>query len=139
MKSLIQLRMKKHELTMRTMVMEIHQGKLNITQAAAKFEVTRKTVQHWVEIVEEEAETDSQAKAEAPLSPTVRKKVSALNPVLEDTDEVKELKDRIRSLQTELETANFKALYCTTLLRVAEDELGIDIEKKSVTKPFGSC
>jgi hypothetical protein len=103
MKSLIQLRMKKHELTMRTMVMEIHQG---ITQAAAKFEVTRKRVQHWVEIVEEEAETDSQAKAEAPLSPTVRKKASALNPVLEDTDEVKELKDRVRSLQSELETAN---------------------------------
>ncbi len=53
MKSLIQLLMKKYEIKMRQMVMEIHKGKLNITQAAAMFEVTRKTVQHWVEIVED--------------------------------------------------------------------------------------
>lgn len=43
---------------MRQMVAELDQGKLNIAQAATKFEVTRQTVQHWVGIVEGEIETN---------------------------------------------------------------------------------
>lgn len=51
-------------------------------------------------------------------------------PTPEDSEEVKTLRDKVRALERELETANFKALYYATLMRVAEDELGIDIEKK---------
>lgn len=54
---------------MRQMVAEIHQGKLNIAQAAAKFETTRKTVQHWMEIVEEESERRSDRSQRTSLGP----------------------------------------------------------------------
>lgn len=137
MASLYQLRMQKHELSMRQMVAEIHQGKLNIAQATAKFETTRKTVQHWLEIVEEEAEANGLPPAQPPTPPPIRKRPP--RPVPEDSKEVKGLKAKVYALQKELETANFKALYYATLMRVAEEELGIDIEKKSVTKPSGSC
>lgn len=121
---------------MRQMVAEIHQGKLNIAQAAAKFEVTRKAVQHWVNIVEEEAEANGLSPAQPP-SPRVVKKQTAPNP--DDSEQVRSLKAKIHALEKEVETANFKALYYTTLVRVAEEELGIDIEKKSATKPSASC
>ena len=125
--------MEKHELTMRQMVTEIHQGKLNIDQAAAKFEVNRKTVQRWLDLVEEEAEADH------PTQPATCRpeagKTRTRRTMAEDSEEVKALKSKIRSLESELEAATFKALYYSTLIRVAEDELGLDIEKKSVTKP----
>lgn len=124
---------------MRQMVMEIHQGKLNIDQAAAKFEVNRKTVQRWIEVVEEEAETSSQTKADAPLGLPSQKRTRSSHQLQEDGDEVRELKNKVRLLEGELEVAQFTTLYYTTLLRVAEDELGIDIEKKSATKPSESC
>ena len=43
------------------------------------------------------------------------------------------------SLEQELEASNFKALYYSTLVRIAEQELGIDIEKKSATRQSGPC
>ena len=42
------------------------------------------------------------------------------------------------SLEQELEAAKFKAIYYSTLVRAAEQELGIDIEKKSATKQSDS-
>jgi len=76
MKSLVQLRMMQHEKVMRQMVAEIHRGKLNIDQAAVKFEITRKTVQHWVDIVEQESEERRQADDPAIIRPaTLKKKV----------------------------------------------------------------
>lgn len=44
--------------------------------------------------------------------------------------DVIELETKIRSLEQELEEAQFKAIYYSTLVRVAEQELGMDIEKK---------
>jgi hypothetical protein len=46
---------------------------------------------------------------------------------------VKELTGQIQALKTELEAAQFKALYYATLVQVAEQEMGIDLEKKSAT------
>jgi transposase len=131
MKSLMELCMEKHELTMRQMVTEIHQGKLNIDQAAAKFEVNRKTVQRWLDLVEEEAEADHPTQP-ATFPPGAGKKRKR-RAVAEDSEEAKALKSKIRSLESQLEAATFQALYYSTLIRVAEDELGLDIEKKSVT------
>lgn len=81
---------------MRHMVTEIHQGKLNIDQAAAKFEVNRKTVQRWIEVVEEEAETSSQTKADAPLRLPSQKRTQSSHQLQEDSDEVRELKSKFR-------------------------------------------
>ena len=53
-------------------------------------------------------------------------------------DQASELRARVHLLEQELEVATFKALYYSTLIQVAEQELGVDIEKKSVTKPSGS-
>ena len=139
MKSLVQLRMMQHEKIMRQMVAEIHRGKLNIDQAAAKFEITRKTVQHWIDIVEEESERPGQANVDEIIRPTARKKPRRDRPVQGDSGQTEELKAQIRALEQELEAAKFKALYYSTLVQVAEQELGVDIEKKSATKPFGSC
>lgn len=137
MTSLSDLRMQKHALSMRQMVAEIHLGKLNIAQAAAKFELTRKTVRHWIDLVEAEAEADDLPPAPPPAPPRARRRVTG--PVPQQSEAVNLLTAKIQALEAALETANFKALYYTTLLRVAEEELGIDIEKKSVTKPSASC
>ena len=135
MEDIFKLRMQHHELSMRQMVAEIHRGTLNIDQAAAKFEVTRKTVQHWLNKVEDEVEANSQTQPATP-SPAEAKKRTRRS-MAEDSEEVKALKSKIRSLESELEATHFKALYYSTLIRVAEDELGLDLEKKSVTKPSG--
>ena len=139
MPSLTQLRMKKHELMMRQMVIEILQGKLNVAQAAAKFEVTRQTVERWMEIVEEEAQADQPP----PLGPSVSagrsKQKPSERPDSNDSEAIQSLKNQLQAAHEQLEVADFKALYYATLLRVAEEELGIDIEKKFVTKPSASC
>jgi hypothetical protein len=41
----------------------------------------------------------------------------------------------VHALERELEAANFKALYYSTLVKIAEQELG----KKSITKQSDSC
>lgn len=137
MASLSDLRMQKHALSMRQMVAEIHLGKLNIAQAAAKFELTRRTVRHWIDLVEAEAETPDLPPAASSTPPRARRRVT--RPVPQESEAVEALTAKIQALEAALEKANFKALYYTTLLRVAEEELGIDIEKKSVTKPSASC
>ena len=139
MKSLVELRMMQHEKVMRQMVAEIHRGKLNIDQAAAKFETTRKTVRHWIDIVEEESERPGQADVGEIIRPTAPKKKGRFRSVQTDSEQTQELKAQIQTLAQELEEARFKALYYSTLVQVAEQELGVDLEKKSATKPFGSC
>ena len=139
MKSLVQLRMMQHEKVMRQMVAEIHRGKLNIDQAAAKFEITRKTVQHWIDIVEEESEAPRSVDTSAIIRPATRKKKARSLPLPDNRGQTEELKAQIQTLEKELEEAKFKALYYSTLVQVAGQELGVDLEKKSATKPFGSC
>lgn len=134
MDQLIPLRMQEHELTMRQMVTEIHRGTLNITQAAAKFEVNRTTVKHWLDKVEQEAETAKPQVVSESIPPPLKKKLLSR----QEADQVAELKVRLQSLEAELEAAKFKSLYYATLIQVAEQELGVDIEKKSVTKPSAS-
>ncbi len=42
-------------------------------------------------------------------------------------------------MKQELGDMEMKALYYESIVRMAEKELGIEIEKKSVTKPSDSC
>jgi transposase len=134
MDQLNELRMQHHERTMRQMVAEIHQGKINISQAAAKFEVNRKTVSHWLDKVEQEGEDNTRhfLLQEPP-------KRSSRRSSKQEVPDITELEAQVRSLERQLEEAQFKALYYSTLVRVAEQELGMDIEKKFVTKQSGSC
>lgn len=133
MEQLNGLRMQHHEQTMRQMVAEIHQGKVNIAQAAAKFEVNCKTVTHWLDKVEQEGAVNAThflAKEPPKTSSRARNAPKSADVI--------ELETKIRSLEQELEEAQFKAIYYSTLVRVAEQELGMDIEKKSATKQSGS-
>ena len=136
--------MQDHELTMRQMVEEVHRGLLNIGQAAAKFEVNRKTVNHWLDKVEQEAASAEKKAPEkkAPKTSTQRpsRRRKAPPPSADQAAaRLIELQTKIIALERELEASNFKTLYYSTLIRVAEQELGIDIEKKSVTRQSGSC
>ena len=106
MKSLVQLRMMQHQKVMRQMVAEIHRGKLNIDQAAAKCETTRKTVQQWIDIVEEESERPGQAKVGEIIRPTSPKKNGRFQPAQTDSEQTQELKAQIQTLEQELEEAN---------------------------------
>ncbi|MBD2757274.1 hypothetical protein IC230_30645 [Spirosoma sp. BT704] len=130
--------MQQHELIMRQMVEQIHLGKLNLDQAAVQFEVNRKTVRHWVNKVEKEAQTNRQMASEQPDLPPTPKKAALPRSPLQGEDQ-HELRAKVHALEEELEEAKFKALYYSTIVKVAEQELGVDIEKKSATKPSDSC
>jgi transposase-like protein len=130
--------MQQHELTMRQMVEQIHLGKLNLDQAAVQFNVNRKTVRQWVIKVEQEAQANKQTAAKQPNMPPNRKKTAIFGSPPQREEQASEMRAKIHALEQELEVATFKALYYSTLIQVAEQELGVDIEKKSVTKPSGS-
>lgn len=138
MDQLIEIRMQQHDLLMRQMVDEIHRGKLNIAQAAAKFETSRKTVKHWLEKVEQEAEKPYQPEAIDPRAPfvPVEKPVSEPSKRRLSPDQVtiNKLKSQLHTVKEELKGARIKTLYYAALIQLAEQELGIDIEKKSATR-----
>ena len=130
--------MHQHELTMRQMVEQIHLGKLNMDQAAVQFNVNRKTVRHWVDKVEKETQTNQETVSVLPNLPPLRKKTTAHSSPSQ-SEEQHDLRAKVHALEQELEEAKFKALYYSTIIKVAEQELGVDIEKKSATKPSDSC
>ncbi|WP_240625620.1 hypothetical protein [Spirosoma pollinicola] len=137
MDRLVKLRMKQPKRIMREMVAAVLLDQLNIDQAAERYKVNRLTVLRWMRKVEEEAKASKQTTpiASDQPSPPTRKSTRRSAP----EDEVKQLRTKLQSMEKELETANFKALYYSTLVRVAKHELGVDVEKKSVTKPSGLC
>ena len=139
MEELYQLRMQEHELSMRQMVEEIHLGQINIGQAAARFEVTRQTVKHWLDKVEGEAVKTSVPDQVALKQLPKKKKRKPLRSKDQATAQLEELQAKMHSLEQELEAAKFKAIYYLTLVKIAEQELDIDIEKKSVTRQSGAC
>lgn len=138
MDRLVKLRMKQPEGVMRQIIAQILLGQLNIDQAAERLKVSRQTVQRWMKKIEEEAEASHQTAAidiEQPPPPPR----SARPDKPKTKAQVDELRGKVLALERQLEEANFKALYYSTLVRIAKHELGVDIEKKSVTKPSGSC
>ena len=138
MEQLSQLRMQNHDLIMRQMVEEIHRGLFTIEQAAIKFEVNRKTVKHWLDKVEQETLAQKES-SEFPVKRPARQKKTPPVSLEQASAQLLELQTKVHALERELDAANFKALYYTTLIRVAEQELGIAIEKKSGTKRSDSC
>ncbi len=122
--------MQQHELTMRQMVQQIHLGKLNLDQAAVHFNVNRKTVRHWVNKVEQETELSRQTVDEQPNLPPTQKETTTPCFPSQGNEQASELRARVHALEQELEVAQFIALYYSTIVKVAEQELGVDIEKK---------
>ena len=139
MDRLVRLRMKQPKPVMRQMVAAVLLGQLNIDQAAERYKVNRMTVLRWIRKIEEEAKTSKQTASDNSDLPPPRKRASTKISPQQDEAEANQLRAKVRSLEQELEAANFKALYYSTLVRVAKHELGVDIEKKSVTKPSGLC
>jgi transposase len=128
MEHLFLYRMQEHELTMRQMVEEIKAGTLNILQAAAKYQVNRSTVKRWLAKIEnEEQQRASTGPDEVPK--TVVEQIAT---------RADKLEGKVKELEKALKEAQMKALYYSTLVKVAEQELGIDIEKKSATKQSDS-
>ena len=128
MEHLFLFRSQVHELKMRQMVEEITLGRHTIESAMAKYQVlTRKTVTQWLERVRQEE-----------LARTQAMKESAPNPASTLVERVAQTADtlagRVKQLEKELEQAELQVLYYKTVIRVAEQELGVSLEKKSVTK-----
>jgi transposase len=106
------------------MVEEIHHGTLNILQAAAKYQVNRNTVKRWLAKIEDEKQQ------QITTSPD-----NAPKTVVEQiATRADKLEAKVKELEKALKEAQLKALYYSTLVKVAEQELGIQIEKKSDTK-----
>lgn len=128
MEHLFLYRMQEHELTMRQMVEEIKAGTLNILQAATKYQVNRSTVKRWL------AKIENEEQQRAPTSPEEAPK-TVVEQIATRADK---LEGKVKELEKALKEAQMKALYYSTLVKVAEQELGIDIEKKSATKQSDS-
>jgi transposase len=120
--------MQEHELTMRQMVEEIKAGTLNILQAATKYQVNRSTVKRWL------AKIENEEQQRVPTGPEEAPKTI----VEQIATRADKLEGKVKELEKALKEAQMKALYYSTLVKVAEQELGIDIEKKSATKQSDS-
>ncbi len=117
---------------MRQMVEEIKGGHLSLEQAMAKYKVpTRKTVLTWLEKVKEEGRMKKLKNPQIPIEPT-----TVVGRISKKADN---LAGQVKQLKQELGDMEMKALYYESIVRMAEKELGIEIEKKSVTKPSDSC
>ena len=133
MEHLFLFRSQVHELKMRQMVEEINLGRHTIGSAMAKYQVlTRKTVTQWVERVQQEELVRTQAMKESAPKPA-----STLVERVAQTADT--LAGRVKQLEKGLEQAELQVLYYKTVIRVAEQELGVSLEKKSVTKYSNSC
>lgn len=132
MDHLFLLRTQAHELKMRQMVEEINLGRLTIPQAMAKFNVlTRHTVRKWLDRVRHEnfQRADAMKQASQQPPPTLVEQMAL---------KADELAGQVKQLKKELQQAELQVIYYTTIIRVAEQELGIAIEKKSATKQSNS-
>ena len=128
MEHLFLLRKQAHELNMRQMVEEITFGRHTVESAMSKYEVlTRSTVTKWVERVRQE----ELARTEAMENTAKKPPTTLVEQVLQHADA---LTGQVKQLQKQLEQAELQVLYYKNVIRVAEQELGLSIEKKSVTK-----
>jgi transposase len=101
------------------MVEEIHHGTLNILQAAVKYQVNRSTVKRWLAKIEDEKQQQITTSPDNPPKTVVEQIANRAD----------KLEGKVKELEKALKEAQMKALYYSTLLKVAEQELGIQIEK----------
>ena len=100
---------------MRQIVAQILLGQLNIDQAAERLKVSRQTVQRWMKKIEEEAEAGQQTAAiDIDQPPPPPRSARAAKP--KPKSQTDELRAKVLTLEEQLEEANFKALYYSTLV-----------------------
>lgn len=101
----------------RHVVDEVESGKLSMTAARLKYDIGGKmTVKNWrVKYARLRAKRTEESMA--------------------SSEKEAALERRVRELERSLSTAHLKIESLETLVEVAEEELGIDIQKKSGTKP----
>ena len=128
MEHLFLLRKQAHELKMRQMVEEITFGRHTIESAMSKYQVlTRSTVTNWLKRVQQEEQQRTAAMANTNKKPVP----TLVEQVVQHADQ---LTGQVKQLQKQLEQAELQVLYYKNVIRVAEQELGLSIEKKSATK-----
>jgi transposase-like protein len=128
MEHLFLLRKQAHELKMRQMVEEITFGRHTIESAMSKYQVlTRSTVTNWLKRVQQEERQRTEAMENTDKKPAT----TLVEQVVQHADV---LTGQVKQLQKQLEQAELQVLYYKNVIRVAEQELGLSIEKKSVTK-----
>lgn len=110
------------------MVEEINFGRHTIESAMSQYQVlTRSTAIKWLARVREEAQARTQAMENTPKKPPT----TLVEQVVQHADA---LIGQVKQLQKQLEQAELQVLYYKNVIRVAEQELGLSIEKKSATK-----
>ncbi|SMB92261.1 hypothetical protein SAMN00120144_2125 [Hymenobacter roseosalivarius DSM 11622] len=113
---------------MRQMVEEINCGRHTIESAMGKYQVrTRSTVTKWLARVREEEHVRTQAMENTQKKPPT----TLVEQVVQHADA---LTGQVKQLQKQLEQAELQVLYYKNVIRVAEQELGLSIEKKSTTQ-----
>ena len=113
---------------MRQMVEEISFGRHTIESAMSHYQVrTRATVTKWLERVRQEEQARTQT-----MENTQKKPPTTLVEQVAQHADV--LTGQVKQLRKQLEQAELQVLYYKNVIRVAEQELGLSIEKKSVTK-----
>ena len=113
---------------MRQMVEEINFGRHTIESAMSQYQaLTRSTVTNWLERVWQEEQAHIQAMANTSKKPST----TLVEQVVQHADA---LTGQVKQLQKQLEQAELQVLYYKNIIRAAEQELGLSIEKKSVTK-----
>lgn len=113
---------------MRQMVEEITFGRHTIESAMSQYQVrTRSTVTNWLKRVQQEERQRTEAMDNSQKKPPT----TLVESVVQHADA---MTGQVKQLQKQLEQAELQVLYYKNVIRVAEQELGLSIEKKSATK-----
>jgi transposase len=126
MESVFLLRKDSHELRMRKMAEEILENGLSEHAARVRYQIKSiGTVRKWVRTLEDEKLLMAGNSSSKPKPPGVVQKLQ---------QHTEDLTARLGQLEAALKEADIKGLYYEQIVRTAEKELGIDIEKKSATR-----
>ncbi len=126
MGNVLLLRKDSHKLRMRKMAEKILENGLSEHAAKVRYQIKSiTTVQKWVRTLEDEKFLMAGEPSSKP------KPAGVVQKLLQHSED---LTARVKQLEAALQEADIKALYYEQMIRTAEKELGIDIQKKSAIR-----